>query len=136
MVDVVTEPISVDAVLDAVRGPDCGGIVLFLGAVRNHADGRAVQRLDYQSYDDMARAEMERLIAEAMERWDARRCAIVHRKGTLEVGEVSIAVAAAAPHRADAFAAARYLIDALKQSVPVWKKEHYQDGESEWIQGA
>lgn len=136
MVSIITEPISVDAVLDAVRAPDAGAVVLFLGAVRDNTDGRAVTGLEYEAYIAMALAEMERLVTEAHEAWNLVQCAIVHRTGSLAVGEVSIAVAVSAPRRADAFPAARFLIDRLKQSVPIWKKERFADGGHAWGQGA
>jgi len=131
MIAVQAEPIDVAQVLEAVEGPGEGGVVLFVGRVRDSARGRGVRRLDYEAYPAMAVAEMEALAREAASH-GAGRVALVHRTGRLEVGEIAVAIAVAAPHRAQAFDACRWLIDALKQRVPIWKKEWYEDG-SEWI---
>jgi molybdopterin synthase catalytic subunit len=132
MIAVQPEPIDVTRVLAAVEGPGEGGVVLFVGRVRDTARGRGVSRLDYEAYPAMAHSEMERLAREARAEHGAARVALVHRTGRLEVGEVAVAIAVAAPHRAQAFEACRWLIDALKQRVPIWKKEWYADG-SEWV---
>lgn len=131
LIELVREPIRLEALLDAVRDPGTGAVVLFLGTVRNHARGRQVQRLEYEAYETLARAEMARIAAEVATRWGAR-IAIVHRLGSLEIGEVSVAVATAAPHRREAFDAGRFAIDTLKQTVPIWKKEIWAEG-AEWI---
>ncbi|MDR7483570.1 MAG: molybdenum cofactor biosynthesis protein MoaE [Armatimonadota bacterium] len=130
-VDLVADPIRVDPLLDAVRHPDAGAVVLFLGTVREHSRGRRVQRLEYEAYETLARAEMQRIAAEAARRFGAR-VAMVHRVGTLAIGEISVAIAAAAPHRREAFDAGRFAIDTLKQTVPIWKKEVWADG-AQWI---
>jgi len=126
------QPIDVAAVLGAVEGPGEGGVVLFLGRVRDHARGRGVARLDYEAYAPMALSEMQALADEARARLGATRVALVHRTGRIEVGEVAVAVAVAAAHREQAFGACRWLIDTLKQRVPIWKKEWYDDG-GEWV---
>ncbi|MDR7485146.1 MAG: molybdenum cofactor biosynthesis protein MoaE [Armatimonadota bacterium] len=131
LLDLVREPIRVDALLDAVRHPAAGAVILFLGTVREHSRGRSVQRLEYDAYEALARKEMARIAAHATERWGVR-IAIVHRLGTLQIGEISVAIAVAAPHRRDAFEAGRFAIDTLKQTVPIWKKEVWASG-SEWI---
>ncbi len=131
LIELTREPIRVEAVLDSVRHPGAGAAVLFLGTVREHSRGRRVERLDYEAYEALARSEMARIAEQARERWGARM-AVVHRLGTLAVGEISVAVAAAAPHRYQAFEAGRFAIDALKQSVPIWKKEIWAGG-AEWI---
>lgn len=125
-------PLDVAAVLDAVEGPGEGGVVLFVGRVRDRARGRAVRHLDYQAYAPMALSEMRALADEAGARLGAARVAIVHRTGRLQVGEAAVAIAVAAAHRAQAFEACRWLIDALKQRVPIWKKECYAEG-GEWV---
>jgi molybdopterin synthase catalytic subunit len=130
-VDLVADPIRLDPLLEAVRDRGAGAVVLFLGTVREHSRGRAVRRLEYEAYATLARAEMQRIAAEAAGRFGAR-VAMVHRVGTLAVGEISVAIAAAAPHRHEAFAAARFAIDTLKQTVPIWKKEVWADG-AQWI---
>jgi molybdopterin synthase catalytic subunit len=131
VVELVREPIRVVGLLDAVRHPGAGAVVLFLGTVRRHSRGRDVDRLEYEAYEVLARREMTRIAEQARDRWGAR-LALVHRLGTLAVGEISVAVAAAAPHRRDAFEAGRFAIDTLKQTVPIWKKEIWASG-SEWI---
>jgi molybdopterin synthase catalytic subunit len=108
-----------------------GALCLFVGVVRNHHRGRAVLRLEYQAYEEMALPLMEEIAAEARRRWPVTDVRMVHRLGLLEVGEPSVAVAVASPHRDEAFAACRYAIDTLKATVPIWKKEFYADGE-EW----
>ena len=126
-------PLDPEAVAALVAGPDCGGLVTFSGAVRDHARGRRVRHLEYEAYPGMAEAEMERICAEAAERWPGARVAIAHRVGRLAIGELAVVVCAAAPHRDAAFAAARYAIDALKERVPIWKKEVATDGEY-WVE--
>ncbi len=125
-------PLDVADVVARVAGPDMGGIVTFIGAVRDHARGRAIRHLEYEAYPEMAVREMEKIADEAARRWPQARVAIGHRSGHLEIGEIAVVVAAAAPHRDEAFLACRFAIDTLKQSVPIWKKEFAEDGES-WV---
>jgi molybdopterin synthase catalytic subunit len=126
-------PLSVDAAIDAVRGPDSGGIVVFLGTVRDASRGRRVRHLEYEAYAEMAEAKMKE-IAAALERTHAPlRMALHHRVGDLAVGEIAVIVVAAAPHRDAAFTAARAAIDDLKRVVPIWKKEYTDDG-AVWIE--
>ncbi len=132
MILVSTQPIDVPSVLAAVEGPGEGGVVLFLGRVRHEARGQAVQRLDYEAYGDMALDELKSLAGEAQRLHGASRVALVHRTGSLEVGELAVAIAVSAPHRKEAFVACEWLIDTLKRRVPIWKKEWYADG-SQWI---
>jgi molybdopterin synthase catalytic subunit len=126
-------PLSVDAAIDAVRGPDIGGIVVFVGTVRDANRGKQVRHLEYEAYAEMAEAKM-REIATSLERTHAPlRVALHHRLGDLAVGDVAVIVAAAAPHRDAAFVAARAAIDELKRVVPIWKKEYTDDG-AVWIE--
>ncbi len=125
-------PIDVGKVVARVSGPGMGGIVTFIGAVRNRARGRDIRHLEYESYPEMAEREMQRIADEAAERWPGTRVAIAHRAGHLEIGDLAVVVAAAAPHRAEAFEACRYAIDTLKETVPIWKKEVATDGEY-WV---
>jgi len=127
------EPLEASAVERLVSGPDCGGLVTFAGAVRDHARGRSIRELEYEAYPGMAVAEMEAICDEAAARWPGARVAIAHRVGRLDVGELAVVVAAAAPHRAEAFAACRFAIDELKQRVPIWKKEIATDG-AYWVE--
>ena len=130
--EVVEGPLNVDAVLRKVNNPRAGAVVLFVGVVREFTGERRTVHLKYEAYREMAVREMDRIGREVAGRWPSVRLAISHRVGTLTVGEASVVVAAAAPHRGDAFAAARYAIDRLKEIVPIWKKERWDDGE-EWV---
>ena len=134
MVQLTPEKISVDTLLDSVEDHSTGGLVIFLGRVRNHAEGRRVRAMDYEAFDEMALAKMEAIAEQAREKWSIKKIAIVHRTGHLELGEVSIAIAVACPHRAEAFAACRYVIDTLKKTVPIWKKEYFEGGDA-WVEG-
>ena len=118
--------------LSATASED-GALCLFVGVVRNSNRGRSVTHLEYEAYEEMAREEMARIEAEVRSRWPVTDVRLVHRLGRLGVGEASVAVAVASPHRAEAFAACRHAIDTLKSRVPIWKKEHYTDG-SAWIE--
>ena len=125
-------PIDVGKVVARVAGPGMGGIVTFIGAVRNRARGRDIRHLEYESYPEMAEREMQRIADAAAERWPGTRVAIAHRAGHLEIGDLAVVITAAAPHRAEAFEACRYAIDTLKECVPIWKKEVATDGEY-WV---
>jgi len=125
-------PLDVGEVVARVSGPDCGGLVTFVGAVREASRGREIRHLEYEAYPGMAEREMQAIADEAAERWPGCRVAMAHRSGHLEVGELAVVVVAAAPHRAEAFDAARYAIDTLKQRVPIWKKEVATDG-AYWV---
>jgi molybdopterin synthase catalytic subunit len=123
-------PIDVKSLLAAVQGSGRGGTCVFLGTVRSDDD---VAAIDYSAYDEMAIAEIERLLAEAHERWPDARVTLQHRLGNVPVGEASIAIAAAAPHRDGAFAACRYAIEEVKKRLPIWKKELHADGTATWV---
>jgi molybdopterin synthase catalytic subunit len=125
-------PLDPGAVVARVSGPGRGGVVVFIGAVRDVARGRAIRQLEYEAYAGMAEREMEKIADAAASRWPGARVAIAHRVGQLAIGELAVVVAAAAPHRAEAFAACRFAIDTLKQTVPIWKKEFASDGEY-WV---
>ncbi len=125
-------PIDVAALLNAARASD-GGLCLFLGVVRNENEGRETVSIQYEVYGPMAEAEMARIARQIEAEWPDARVEMRHRAGRLEVGEVSVAVVATAPHRAEAFAACRAAIDRIKHSVPIWKKEFHPDGSSDWV---
>jgi molybdopterin synthase catalytic subunit len=126
-------PLSIDEVVAAVRHRGAGGICVFLGIVRDHAEGKPVARLEYEAYVELATKET-RAIADAIVREHPDvRLALVHRVGSLEVADVAVIAAASAPHRADAFAACRALIDRVKETVPIWKKEWGPDGHAHWV---
>lgn len=110
-----------------------GAITVFLGRVRDHNRGRPVTRLHYEVYDEMAERELTAILAETAERWRLSHLEAVHRTGTLELGELSVAIVAAAPHRAAAYEASRHVIEEIKRRVPIWKREEYADGTVEWV---
>ena len=135
-IEIVETPIEADRVRTFVAGdPACGGICTFEGATRadtEAAHGRVI-RLEYEAYDGMARGQMRRLAEVALHRWGPGRVAMVHRSGAVEVGAVSVMIAFACGHRDAAFAACRWLIDALKRDVPIWKRDVYEDGTRRWV---
>lgn len=134
MFKITTEVITGTEVREAVEGPDAGAVVVFLGTVRNNTDGRPVTRLEYEAYPPMAEKKMAEIAQEIAQKWgDTLRAAMVHRTGKLEIGEVSVAVAIASPHRKDGFEACQYAMNRLKQIVPIWKREIWTDGEAEWV---
>ncbi len=133
MVELTHDPIDTAALLARVTSPQAGAVVLFLGTVRELTSGRRTLALDYECYPEMARKKMEELEAEARRRWPLVECALVHRLGRLELAEASVAVAVSTPHRRDAFEAGQWLIDTLKEVVPVWKRENWDDGSQEWV---
>ena len=128
------EPLDLSRLYAFVERPEAGGITLFSGVVRDHNRGREVGYLVYEAYGPMAEKELRKIGEEAARRWGCR-IALHHRLGRLEIGEASVMVAVSTPHRADAFEACRFAIDTLKQTVPIWKREVWSDGEV-WIEGA
>ncbi len=119
-------------VLDFVKTPESGGIVLFTGTVRGFTKGKRVVRLDFEAYEPMAIAEMRKIAEEAMEKFGLHRIAIHHRTGVLEIGEIPVLIGVSSAHRKAAFEACEFTIDQLKLSVPIWKKEIFEDGEV-WV---
>ena len=132
--ELVQAPIDVPALHRRVRGPEDGAIVIFDGFVRNESHGRATKFLDYEAYEPMALSKIREIGAQLHQKFAIRRVAIVHRLGRLEIGETSILIAVSAAHRAAAFDACRYAIDTLKKTVPIWKKEYFEDG-AVWADG-
>ncbi|MGH7457553.1 MAG: molybdenum cofactor biosynthesis protein MoaE [Longimicrobiaceae bacterium] len=135
LAEIASAPIDTAALLEQVAAPGNGATVLFTGTVRNSNRGRSVDYLEYQLYEKMAGHELGRIVAAAEKRWPAVAVAAVHRVGRLEVGEVSVAVAAGSPHRAEAFEVCRYVVEELKSRLPVWKQEGYTGGSREWVPG-
>jgi len=133
MIQLTRQVIDQQALTEAVRRPGCGAVVTFLGTVRDLTDGKTTTALDYDAYPEMAEKKMAQIEADARQQWPVGDILLVHRLGHLEVGEVSVAVAVSCPHRAQAFDACRFAIDRLKEIVPIWKKENWSDGASEWI---
>jgi len=132
--ELVDKPIDRSALLLSVRAPEDGAIVTFDGFVRNESHNRATLYLDYEAYESMALAKMREIGAQLHEKYRIHRVAMVHRLGRLEIGETSIFIAVSAPHRAAAFEACRFAIDTLKHTVPIWKKEYFEDG-AVWADG-
>lgn len=132
-VAIVHGPINVGGLAGSAVSADCGASAIFVGTVRNTNDGREVQGIEYTAYESMAKAEMQRIASEASERFGTDRIFAEHRVGKLQVGEVSVAIVVAHPHRGPAIDAMRYVIEEIKKRVPVWKLEHYQDGTREWV---
>jgi molybdopterin synthase catalytic subunit len=132
-IEVTTEPLSERTVAQAVDDPGAGALTLFSGVVRNQTGGRRVKFLEYEAHGPMALAKMREIGRAIRERWPVvSRIALVHRIGRLEIGESSVMIAVSSPHRAEAFEACRFAIDTLKETVPIWKKEHFEDGEV-WV---
>jgi molybdopterin synthase catalytic subunit len=132
---ITRDPIDPGALIAAVTAPSDGAVLLFWGVVRNHHEGRAVDHLEYDAYVEMAEAKLTEIAGEARARWPVGEIAIVHRLGRLEIGEASVGIAVASPHRAEAYDASRYVIEELKRRVPIWKREGYVEGESRWLGG-
>jgi molybdopterin synthase catalytic subunit len=133
MVSLTREPIDHAALTEAVRRPGCGAVVTFLGTVRDLTGDEVTVALDYEAYPPMAEAKLAEIEADTRARWPVGDVALVHRLGRLEVGEVSVAVAVSCPHRGQAFEACRHAIDRLKELVPIWKRENWADGRTEWV---
>jgi molybdopterin synthase catalytic subunit len=133
MIRLTTEAVNYAELTESVCRPDCGGVVLFLGTVRDLTDGRVTVTLEYEAYSAMAEKKLAEIEPETRRRWPVGEMALVHRLGRLGVGEVSVAAAVSCPHRAEAFEACRFAIDRLKELVPIWKQENWADGSSEWV---
>jgi molybdopterin synthase catalytic subunit len=133
MIALTDKPIDTAALLAQVSSHAAGAVVLFLGTTREATAGRRTASLDYECYPQMAEKKLAELEAEARRRWPLTGCAIVHRLGHLELGEASIAIAVSSPHRQQAFEAGKWLIDTIKEVVPIWKRENWEDGTSEWV---
>ena len=133
MFKITSEDIELGDVIRAVEAGDAGAIVHFLGVVRNNTEGREVSYLEYEAYPPMAEKKMAEIAQEIHEKWGLDRVAMIHRVGRLEIGEVSVAVAVASPHRKEAFEACHYAMNRLKQIVPIWKREVWADGDEEWV---
>lgn len=133
MASLTHEPIDLQATYDLVATPTAGAIVTFSGVTRELTKGRRTESLDYEAYAEMALAKLNELEQTAKERWPIEKCVLIHRLGHLEIGAASVVVAVASPHREAAFLAAKWLIDTLKEEVPIWKRENWSDGSTEWV---
>ena len=134
MIELLHEPLSIDRCIEAVRRPGSGGLVTFIGSVREVSEGKKVRQLEYEAYEPMALEKLRQVIEEATERWPVQAMAVQHRLGTLAIGEDAVIIAVSCPHRAEAFAACQYAVDRLKEIVPIWKKEYCEGGEV-WVGG-
>jgi MoaE-MoaD fusion protein len=134
MVQIVSEAIATEAILDRLKRPEDGAAVVFEGIVRNNTRGRRTLYLDYEAYEPMALREMDRLAGQARERFGVNGVSIIHRLGRLQIGETSVLIVVTAAHRAAGFEACRWMIDTLKKTVPIWKKEYFEDG-AVWADG-
>jgi molybdopterin synthase catalytic subunit len=136
-IELTTAPIPIADVLAWVNRPDCGAVNVFLGTVRDHSEGRpGVERLEYEAYEAEVVPRLEEIAAEARRRWPGiGRVALLHRIGELAIGEASVLVAVSTPHRAESFVAARWCIDTLKETAPIWKREHWSGG-ADWAADA
>jgi molybdopterin converting factor subunit 1 len=133
-VAIVREKIDTAAELEKIKQPEDGAAVVFEGVVRNHSSGRRTLFLEYEAYEEMARKQMDSLAEQALAQFQVRDAVVIHRLGRLEIGETSVLIVVASAHRAAAFEACRWLIDTLKRTVPIWKKEHFEDG-AVWADG-
>lgn len=131
-IQISSTPLNIQSAIDWVMSPESGGIDVFIGTVRNATKGKPVIRLEFEAYEPMALAEMEKIVKQAFNKWPVQKVLIHHRTGVLNVGEVPVVIAVSAAHRAAAFDACRYIIDTLKETVPIWKKEIFEDGEV-WV---
>src|ERR1700712_3250531 len=131
-IQISPHPLNIQSCIEWIMSPESGGIDVFIGTVRNATKGKAVVRLEFEAYEPMALVEMEKIAKQAFEKWPVQKVLIHHRTGILQVGEVPVVIAVSAAHRAAAFDACRYVIDILKQTVPIWKKEFFEDGEV-WV---
>ena len=134
MIHITSEPLNPQEITDLVRKDSNGAVVTFLGVVRNHSEGRNVLYLEYEAYQPMAEKMLSQIVQEVRERWDILDMAISHRTGRLKIGEISLVVALASPHRKEAFLASEYALDRIKHLVPIWKKEVFEGGEA-WVGG-
>jgi molybdopterin synthase catalytic subunit len=132
MIIVTRDDFSIDEVIRKIRGPDVGAVVTFLGTVRGESAGRVVERMEVQAYEEMATRQLERIEAEALKKFDVKRTAIIHRTGVLKVSDNIVLIVVGAPHRDEAFKACRFIIEELKKTVPLWKKEYTATGEN-WV---
>ncbi len=134
MVEITQKPIDTRSVIDKVTKDTCGGVVTFIGTVRNNAEGKKVLYLEYEAYPEMAKEKLEGIIAEIKDRWPVEAVAVTHRIGRLEIGDTAVVIAVGSAHRREAFEACQYAINRIKENVPIWKKEFYEEG-SAWIEG-
>jgi molybdopterin synthase catalytic subunit len=132
MINIVSQKINTEEILESVKDPSAGGIDMFVGTTRDISNGKKVLRLEYEAYEPMAMKMMNEIAEELRVKWKIKKISMVHRIGRVDIGEASVVIAVSATHRREAFEACRYAIDTLKKQVPIWKKEYYIDGEI-WV---
>ncbi len=132
MIEITDKPINIDKIVKSVASENAGAIDVFIGTVRNKTKGKAVVKLDFEAYEPMAIAEMQKIVNSAKQKWSIEKIAVVHRVGLLEIGDVPVVIAVSTPHRKDSFEACQFVIDTLKETVPIWKKEIFEDGDV-WV---
>lgn len=132
-IELIDAPIDYTALTEEIRSDQAGAVILFLGTVREMTHGRQTLCLNYEAYPEMALSKMRELATETRDRWPVEKLGVIHRLGHLDLGEISVAVAVSCPHRKQAFEAGQHLIDRLKELVPIWKKENWSDGTTEWV---
>lgn len=132
MIKITDQTIDTQVLIDSVNDSGGGAIDVFIGTTRNQTKGKKVLRLDFEAYEPMAIKELQKIVDRALAQWNILKYAVVHRVGTVEIGEAAVVIAVSTPHRADAFQACQFIIDELKKTVPIWKKEFFEDGEV-WV---
>lgn len=132
MIELTDQPIDVQWVIGEASSDEAGAVSVFIGTVRNMTDGKRVVKLDFESYEKMAITEVQNIVEEAKDRWPVQKIAVVHRTGELVISDIAVCIAVSCPHRAEAFEACRFIIDTLKETVPIWKKEFFEDDEV-WV---
>ena len=132
---VTREKIDLNGLLARAKNAAAGAVLLFSGDVRDHSEDRAVDFLEYETHESMAQKQIAEIVLEAKNRWELHHAEVVHRFGKMQISDCSIGIAVASSHRKDAYAASRFIIDTVKKSVPIWKKEHFTNGQAIWVEG-
>lgn len=132
---ITREPININELYPKARHPKAGAVLLFCGDIRNHSEGREVTVLEYEAHESMAMKQINDIVDESKKRWPLHYVEVIHRLGEMAVSETSIAIIVATSHRSEAYEASRYIIDTIKHTVPIWKKEHFVNGTSSWSKG-
>lgn len=132
MVELTDKPIDVQQMIKRVSSDEAGASALFIGTVRNMTDGKRVEKLDFEAYDKMAISELRKIVDEAVDQWPIKNISVTHRTGELQISDIAVVIAVSSPHREEAFRACEFVIDTLKETVPIWKKEFFEDKEV-WI---
>lgn len=132
MIAITDKPIDIQAAINAAQNDGAGAVNVFIGTVRNKTADKQVVSLDYEAYDPMAKKEIQKIVDRATEKWPVLKAVVIHRKGLLKIGDAAVVIAVSTPHRKASFEACEFIIDTLKQTVPIWKKEIFEGGE-EWV---